>query len=266
MPDTSQAQAYLFQVFSARWDYGGQGNWLDAVPLQLGLVPVALGVLAVILRPEKRSVVLLAISALLVILSVEPLANWWPWAWVLSEPWQLLGIAGFCLALLAGSLVAHSTELQSLPALAGIVLLIVLGSYPYLQPQGMDFSPAHPALARYDSLAYLVDVNVPPLQADSTVTVTLLWQDIAPFGDDYKVFVHVIDAQNKIWAQHDSQPQNGSRPTMGWQRGELLRDPYTLTIPADAPGGLRVETGLYRSGDGQRLQTAHGDDHVVAGP
>jgi hypothetical protein len=210
--------------------------------------------------------ILLAASALLVMLSVEPVSSWWPWTWVLSEPWQVLSIAGFCLALLSGSLVARSEELQTLPALAGIILFIVLGSYPYLQPQGMDFAPTQLALARYDSLAYLVDVNVPPLQTGSTVTVTLVWQDIAPFGDDYKVFVHVIDAQNKIWAQRDSQPLNGSRPTMGWQRGELLHDPYQLRIPADAPSWLRVEAGLYRSSDGQRLQTTHGDDHVVAGP
>ena len=98
------------------------------------------------------------------------------------------------------------------------------------------------------------------------MTVTLLWQDIAPFTSSYKVFVHAIDAQNKVWAQRDAEPLEGRRPTGTWQRGELLRDPYNLLIPADAPSGLVIETGLYRLDSGERLRTAEGVDRVIVVP
>ncbi len=265
-PDPAQAQVYLFQVFSPRWDWGSRGDWLDAVPLQLGIVPLGLSVLALVLHPTRGALALGAIAAGCVLLSISPFSGWWPWAQILNAPWQMLGIAGLCLALLGALLVAREPQLQSLPALAAIALLSVLAVYGNLEARGYDFVPLKPPLARFADEAYLVDVHAPPLQAGTTVTVTLLWQDLGTFDDDYKVFVHVIDARQTIWSQRDAQPVNGTRPTSTWQRGELLRDDYSLTIPATAPHALQIELGLYRSRDGVRLATADGQDRVLIKP
>src|SRR5438552_8731969 len=200
------------------------------------------------------------------LLSIVPFSAAWPWQAILNAPWQLLGISGLCLALLAGSLVAREPQLQSLPALAGISLLALLAVYGNLAPRGYDYVPDKPAVARFADKAYLVDARAPALRAGTTVTLTLWWQDLGTFKDDYKVFVHVIDTRQRIWTQSDAMPVNGTRPTRGWQRGELLRDDYTLAIPADAPAGLQIELGLYRSSDGVRMATTSGDDRVIVKP
>ena len=265
-PEPAQAQAHLFQIFSARWDWGTAGDWRDAVPLQLGIVPVGLGVLAMMLHPTRGALGLGAVALGCCLLSIVPFSAAWPWQAILNTPWQLLGIAGLCLALLAGSLVAREPQLQSLPALAGISLLALLAVYGNLAPRGYDYVPDKPAVARFADEAYLVDARAPALRAGTTVTLTLWWQDLGTFKDDYKVFVHVIDTRQRIWTQSDAMPVNGTRPTRGWQRGELLRDDYTLAIPADAPAGLQIELGLYRSSDGARMATTSGDDRVIVKP
>ncbi len=262
-PDPSQAPVYLFQIFSASWNYGSRGDWLDAVPLQLGIAPLGLSIVALGLRLDRSALNFAAGAAILTLLSIVPFSQWWPWALWFNEPWQLLGAAGLLLSLLGGSVLARDKRLQSMPALAIVITLTVLASYPYLEPRGLDYTPTHPPLARFGNQAYLVDVQAPAIEPNTTVTVTLLWQDIQPFADDYKVFVHVIDSQEKIWAQRDTPPLNGSRLTRSWQRGELLRDEYVIAIPPNAPRGLTIAIGLYRADNGIRLKTARGDDRVI---
>jgi hypothetical protein len=44
----------------------------------------------------------------------------------------------------------------------------------------------------------------------------------------------------------DGWPQQGASPTASWQKGQLVRDPYVLTVAADAPAGVyELEVGLY---------------------
>jgi hypothetical protein len=265
-PDPAQAEAHLYQIFSAQWGFGGGTNWLESVPLQVGIAPVGLGVIVLVTRPQRAGIVLAVCATLATLLSIIPFSGWWPWAWLLNVPWALLGLAGLCLALLAAFLVKSDEHEMTFPLLAAIVTFIVLAGYPYLIANGTGFAPSQLPLARYDDSAYLVDTEVPVLQPGSTVTVTLLWQDIVPFPGDYKVFVHAIDAQDKVWAQRDAEPLDNTRPTHTWHRGELLRDPYTLLIPKDAPPGLVVEAGLYRLDTGERLRTAAGADRVVIAP
>src|SRR5205085_6222814 len=106
-----------------------------------------------------------ALALALVLFSIVPLSDWWPWFWLLNTPWQLLGIAGLCLAVLAGSAAAHAGESQPLVVLAAVLTLSVLASYPYLIPHGLDYTPARPPLARYDDSAYLVAAETPALSA-----------------------------------------------------------------------------------------------------
>ena len=266
VPDTTMAEAHLYQVFSAQWGYGGGANWLSAAPLQLGIAPLGLGIISVVSIPGRKAVLLAIVITFMVLLSIVPFSGWWPWAWLLNAPWSLLGLAGFALALLAARLARSDDGEYSLPMLAALVTFVFLASYPYLMSTGSGYAPTQLPLARYGDSAYLLAAETPPLQAGSTVTVTLLWQDIGPFDGAYKVFVHAIDPQQKVWAQHDAEPLEGLRPTTRWRRGELLRDPYALVIPADAPAGLVIETGLYQVDSGQRLRTADSADRVVITP
>jgi hypothetical protein len=264
---------YLFQLFSASWNYGNRGDWLDAAPLQLGLAPLGLSLIALWLRPERRAFVIAASAAVCALLSVAPFSAWWPWAWLFDAPWQLVGFAGFLLCLLGSSCIniwgnnlSDDTATCDVPLaiLATLLTFIVLASYSYLTPRGLDVEPTTPPLARFGNETYLVSAEITPTIApNTTFTVTLLWQNLQPFADDYKVFVHVVDAQEKILLQRDAIPVNGARPTRSWQRGELLRDTYTFTLPLDAPRDVRVVIGLYHAVNGVRLKTSGGADKIV---
>jgi hypothetical protein len=270
---------YLFQLFSASWNYGSHGDWLDAIPLQLGLAPLGLSLIALWLRPERRAFSSAASAALCALLSIAPFSAWWPWAWLLDAPWQLIGLVGFLLCLLGGSVAVDSGDFgrpeteatkvattAALPILAVMLTFTVLASYSYLTPRGLDYDPTTPPLARFGHEAYLVSATITPtFSSNTTFTVTLLWQSLRPFTDDYKVFVHIIDAQEKILMQRDAIPLNGARPTRSWQRGELLRETYTFTLSPDAPRDVRLVIGLYRSANGVRLKTSDGADKIVIG-
>jgi hypothetical protein len=83
--------------------------------------------------------------------------------------------------------------------------------------------------------------------------VTLYWQALGPTDRPLTVFVHLLDAGEKVRSQRDSPPLNGARPTTGWQAGEYLTDRYELTVPSDAaPGDYAIEIGLYDPTTGAR--------------
>ncbi|MCI0478824.1 MAG: hypothetical protein L0Y55_21480, partial [Anaerolineales bacterium] len=76
---------------------------------------------------------------------------------------------------------------------------------------------------------------------------------------------HLVDANGKIVAQQDAQPQRGAYPTSFWDAGEIVVDEYALAIPRDAsPGEYRVRVGVYRASDGARLATRDGDFIALA--
>jgi len=80
-----------------------------------------------------------------------------------------------------------------------------------------------------------------------TLNVTLFWRASAAMGYDYTVFVHLLDANGNVVAQHDGQPTwQLPIPTSTWQPGETLRDRHPILLPADLPPGeYRLRVGVY---------------------
>ena len=94
----------------------------------------------------------------------------------------------------------------------------------------------------------------------STLPVTLTWQAKRPIETRYKVFVHLLDAGEFIWGQHDSEPAGGYRLTTDWTPGELVQDRHGILVPEGTPpGSYRIEIGLYEPESGRRLEI--GDQH-----
>ena len=81
------------------------------------------------------------------------------------------------------------------------------------------------------------------------------WQGLREMDLLYFVFLHVVDAQGQIVAQHDLGPgQRGKQPTTSWLPGEIVTDPVDLALPAKiAPGQYTMRLGLYLPPDGPRL-------------
>lgn len=92
------------------------------------------------------------------------------------------------------------------------------------------------------------------LAPGESLPVTLYWQGLEPIPHNWKVFVHLRNANNQIIAQQDQFPGAGQFPTQGWRPGEYITDSYQLTLPADTPlGEYRLVVGLYDPNDFRRL-------------
>lgn len=98
-----------------------------------------------------------------------------------------------------------------------------------------------------------------------SLRISLVWRASGPLSVDYSVFVHLVGADGRRWAQHDGAPVTGLRPTSGWQAGETVEDRHGLLLPPAMPeGDYRLEVGL--AGEGRRLALVDGGNTVRLGP
>ncbi len=280
---------YPFQLFSAYWGFGAsRPGWADGLPLQLGLASLGLSFLAIILWQRQtqisrtdRRLLFFAITPLALIgLQLGLLSFIWrsPLALSLTYPWQLLSLTGLCLAVLAGAALWLEAQLSRLPLLAGVILLVTLSSYGYLEPQFIQaeeynapqaiLGADHLLLLDHD-LAVVTSADTAglelgqtelplavagPLQAHDTLLLKVTWQPLQTFDQDLKVFVHLVDPNGNVIVQFDGQPQAGQNPTSQWVPGTLIEDTYPLTLPAESPPGpYRLYVGLYDEATFERL-------------
>jgi hypothetical protein len=209
----------------------------------------------------------------------------------LSYPWQLLLLAGPWLAWLAGAggrilagllskepgtTSGSNRELLSLSLFAGLITLVLIGSYANLNPAAMA-SPAgeSPVAIFGDNEIALLEATVSGAPGpDGRVVVSARWQAFRPLDSDYTMFVHAVTPDGTRWAQVDTMPQGGKLPTSQWRPGQVVTDRYTLTFKSDAPAAqeYRYLLGLYLWQTGQRLPASvvenprQRDDKVVVGP
>ena len=96
--------------------------------------------------------------------------------------------------------------------------------------------------------------------------LTLYWEALAPMETRYTVFTHLLDTDDQIQAQMDSEPQGGGLPTDRWQVGQVVQDNYALTVSPDAePGPHVLEVGMYLLETLDRLPVRDPDSGAVLG-
>lgn len=151
-----------------------------------------------------------------------------------------------------------------------------LGAYVTLYvmaPADASLPMQHTVAANLDSKALLIGygLGAQEIEAGETLTLTLYWQALTEMARRYTVFTHLLDADNHIVAQMDSEPLGGTHPTTEWRHGEIVRDNYGLLIAQDTPPGeYLLEVGMYYLPTLERLTVldASGrvqDDRVVLG-
>jgi hypothetical protein len=119
----------------------------------------------------------------------------------------------------------------------------------------MSNTPNHTLDVRFGDAIHLrgYTLSGDTLAPGDILQLALFWQAEIPLGTRYKVFVHVLSANEDIAAQVDREPGGGLVPTTIWQPGQMVVDRYGLTIPSNAaPGRYRIAIGLYGF-DGVRL-------------
>jgi len=118
-------------------------------------------------------------------------------------------------------------------------------------PAGMT-----PVTASFDEVARLTGFAFQPDSpaAGDTLQLDLAWQALHPDQTSYKVFVHVIDEQGNLVAQHDSPPANNQLPTNIWIPDEYILDSHAIPLPDTLPPGqYTLRVGMYDPATGVRL-------------
>ena len=91
-------------------------------------------------------------------------------------------------------------------------------------------------------------------EGESVLKVALYWRARVVPASDYTVFVHLLDADDRLIAQHDGQPVGSDYPTSFWDEGETVKDEHVLALPGDFKAGeYHLRVGMYRADTGQRL-------------
>ncbi len=107
------------------------------------------------------------------------------------------------------------------------------------------------------------DLDRSAARPGETVHLTLYWQARGSVSRNYSVFTHILGEEHRLWAQSDGWPQGGNAPTSAWQEGQVIPDPYELTLYPDTPAGVwEIEIGLYDE-QGTRLKVLDPAGHVV---
>jgi hypothetical protein len=148
----------------------------------------------------------------------------------------------------------------------GKVRTIALQTFPLTVP-ARTFDLPSDAMRLGENLANLItlaafDLDESTPSPGQSIHLILYWQPRQTTTTSYTVFVQLLGPDGRPIAQEDQIPGSGGRPTTGWLPGEIVRDEYALTLPADAPPGIyQIITGLYdrRSGERLPLDTRDGD-------
>jgi hypothetical protein len=92
----------------------------------------------------------------------------------------------------------------------------------------------------------------------------LYWQAEQPVDGSFKVFVHLMDTDDNLVAQHDGVPALWTYRTWDWQAAEIVVDFHLINIPPEIPGGYySLVVGLYDEETGARLPLSENDDTSV---
>jgi hypothetical protein len=157
-------------------------------------------------------------------------------------------------AILQAGLLAADGNWQPATAPSGraLNLPISLTTLKIAPAEPFTVTPQHPTNATFGDQLALLGYD------RAGDTFTLYWQAFTPISHDYTTFVHLLDEQGNLLAQHDGQPQGGDYPTSIWSAGEIVSDTITLPLPADnTPHQLAI--GVYLLSTLERLPvTANG--------
>jgi len=131
----------------------------------------------------------------------------------------------------------------------------ILGRFKIAAPGVGQVEPPPARWGRVGEAFALTDLSLdrertlswPPLEVEFT------WGVLAPGGQDYTVFLHLLDEDGEWVAGSDGPPRGGEYPTGLWEPGEVITDVRTLPLDGVAPGRYQLVAGMYAPDTLQRL-------------
>lgn len=155
----------------------------------------------------------------------------------------------------------HSFERLPIYASGGTLIgdHLELGLF-YVTRNGHDPRvPDVPLRATFGGKITILGYSLPECAAVSShlLCVRLHWQALHTMGQNYTVFVHLLDTKGQRVTGYDSQPLGGLYPTSRWRLDEVIVDDFNLALPDElAAGTYQLVTGLYDLASMQRLPVA----------
>ena len=124
-----------------------------------------------------------------------------------------------------------------------------------MPPEQADLSGLRPLDARFEERIELAGWQAVADPAEpSKLPVDLGWRALDRSVTDYTAFVHVLDGDGRIVAQHDQPPGGVDNQTARWVPGETIRTSMALELPPDVNRmDLRLRVGLYEPVSGRQL-------------
>ncbi len=105
-----------------------------------------------------------------------------------------------------------------------------------------------------------------PAPRGSSVPLVLVWRADRSSIERYVVFVHLLDAQGRLWQQDNGEPGRGWFRTDHWKVGDVTNDGYTLALPSIMPpGDYRITVRLCTVENEQCLNAHDGAGGALGG-
>jgi len=112
------------------------------------------------------------------------------------------------------------------------------------------WTPA-PVRSTVEDVAQLIGYDITPARGERGLDVTLYWFALRETGQNYKTFVHMLDAGRTVVSQHDGDPAGGYTPTTRWMQGELIADTHRLMLAEGLAGQFELAAGMYEVRPGE---------------
>lgn len=142
---------------------------------------------------------------------------------------------------------------------------LLLGPFPVRGGPQAQPDPDHRLDVRIGDFAQLRGYSLIEMDDPSVLQVYLLWEVLRSPGQDYTVFVHLLDEEGRLVAQHDGPPREGAYPTRFWIGGEVVRDEHGLPLPAGLEAGeYGLAVGMYDPVSLARVPIFNADGHRLA--
>ncbi|MCC6165815.1 MAG: glycosyltransferase family 39 protein [Caldilineaceae bacterium] len=146
----------------------------------------------------------------------------------------------------------------------------------HLPPAPANVTPDRMIDAHFAGGPVLLGVDIPngaALTPGAPLVLTLYWTTPQVIGENYTLFLHLADRDNRLLYQFDGVPAAGRHPTRQWRPGEVFADAHVITLEDTPRDGLAtLSVGLYPVTDpSQRMaardaQGAALGDRVILGP
>lgn len=95
-------------------------------------------------------------------------------------------------------------------------------------------------------MGYEIETGDARAGREGTLALTLWWKALQVVKGDYTVFVHLLNGDGKLVAQHDARPRYGNYPTWAWRTNDVIRDTHLLRLTSDmSAGDYQILVGTY---------------------